>query len=141
MSQNTANHLRSVAALWRCPVKSTAGEKPNASALGHRRLLGDRAYTIVDPPTWKVARAKYPKSASAARHGARYHRPGMGRRTPASESIESAMTTQRELVVELNRALSLAGMRSAWVRFATPDGDRRTFHPPPGITQRGETSE
>ena len=55
MSKNTANHLGSVAAPWRCPVKSTVGEKPNASALGHRRLLGDRAYTIVDPPTWKVA--------------------------------------------------------------------------------------
>ena len=121
MSKNTANHLGSVAALWRWPVKSTGGEKLNASAFGHRRLLGDRAYTIVDPPTWKVASAKHPKSAFPARHGGRYHRPGMGRRTPASESIASAMTVQRDLVVELNRALSLAGMRSAWVRFVTPE--------------------
>jgi uncharacterized protein len=53
--------LGSVVALWRYPVKSMMGEELNASDLGQRGLLGDRAYAIVDPETGKVASAKHPK--------------------------------------------------------------------------------
>jgi MOSC domain-containing protein len=53
--------LGSVVALWRYPVKSMMGEELNASIVGERGLLGDRAYAIVDPETGKVASAKHPK--------------------------------------------------------------------------------
>lgn len=61
MSVGANNDLGSVGALWRYPVKSMLGEELNASALGKRGLLGDRAYAIVDPETGKVASAKHPK--------------------------------------------------------------------------------
>jgi uncharacterized protein len=51
----------SVVGLWRYPVKSMMGEELNASHVGDRGLLGDRAYALVDQETGNVGSAKHPK--------------------------------------------------------------------------------
>lgn len=53
--------LGSVVALWRYPVKSMLGEELNASRLGERGLVGDRAHAFVDRETGKVVSAKEPR--------------------------------------------------------------------------------
>src|SRR5947207_14896161 len=50
-----------VGALWRYPVKSMQGEGLNASAVGERGLLGDRAHALLDAADGKVGSAKNPK--------------------------------------------------------------------------------
>ena len=50
-----------VVSLWRYPVKSMQGEELNASAVGTRGLLGDRAYALVDAADGKIASAKNPR--------------------------------------------------------------------------------
>lgn len=52
---------RSVAALWRYPVKSMLGEELNAAEVTERGLLGDRQFAIVDAATGKIAGAKNPR--------------------------------------------------------------------------------
>lgn len=51
----------SIVALWRYPVKSMQGEELNASEVGERGLLGDRAYALVDAHDGKIASAKNPR--------------------------------------------------------------------------------
>jgi uncharacterized protein YcbX len=51
----------SIVALWRYPVKSMQGEELNASPVGERGLLGDRAYALVDAGDGKIASAKNPR--------------------------------------------------------------------------------
>jgi len=51
----------SVVSLWRYPVKSMMGEELNATVVGERGLLGDRAYAVVDSSDGKVATAKNPR--------------------------------------------------------------------------------
>jgi len=55
------NVLGRVVALWRYPMKSMQGELLNASAVGQRGLLGDRALALLDVETGKVASAKSPR--------------------------------------------------------------------------------
>jgi uncharacterized protein YcbX len=50
-----------VGALWRYPVKSMQGEELNASAVGERGLLGDRAHALVDSADGKIGSAKNPR--------------------------------------------------------------------------------
>ncbi|HEY7312288.1 MAG TPA: MOSC N-terminal beta barrel domain-containing protein [Gemmataceae bacterium] len=50
-----------VVSLWRYPVKSMQGEELNASPVGARGLLGDRAYALVDAADGKIASAKNPR--------------------------------------------------------------------------------
>lgn len=50
-----------VVSLWRYPVKSMQGEELNASIVGQRGLLGDRAYALIDAADGKVASAKNPR--------------------------------------------------------------------------------
>lgn len=50
-----------VVSLWRYPVKSMQGEELNASTVGERGLLGDRAYALVDAGDGKIASAKNPR--------------------------------------------------------------------------------
>jgi uncharacterized protein YcbX len=50
-----------VVSLWRYPVKSMQGEERNASVVGARGLLGDRAYALVDTADGKIASAKNPR--------------------------------------------------------------------------------
>lgn len=60
--ENTAQgDFGSVVSLWRYPVKSMMGEELNATEVGERGLLGDRAYALVDSSNGKVASAKNPK--------------------------------------------------------------------------------
>ena len=47
--------------LYRYPVKSMRGEEIDATIVGERGLLGDRAYALVDQETGKVASAKNPR--------------------------------------------------------------------------------
>jgi len=48
-------------ALYRYPVKSMLGTEIDATTVGERGLLGDRAYALVDEETGKVASAKNPR--------------------------------------------------------------------------------
>src|SRR5438270_370463 len=50
-----------VVSLWRYPVKSMQGEELNASTVGERGLLGDRAYALVDSSDGKIGSAKNPR--------------------------------------------------------------------------------
>src|SRR5439155_12378535 len=52
--------VRTVAALWRYPVKSMLGEELTASDVDERGLIGDRGYAIIDAETGKIASAKHP---------------------------------------------------------------------------------
>ena len=51
----------SVLALWRYPVKSMMGEDLNATEVGERGLIGDRAYALIDSTDGKVVSAKNPR--------------------------------------------------------------------------------
>ena len=59
--EHAPNVLGRVVALWRYPVKSMQGELLNASPVGDRGLLGDRALALLDVETGKVASAKSPR--------------------------------------------------------------------------------
>ena len=59
--EHAPNVLGRVVALWRYPVKSMQGELLNASPVGERGLLGDRALALLDVETGKVASAKSPR--------------------------------------------------------------------------------
>src|SRR3954451_13584243 len=48
-------------ALFRYPVKSMQGEALDATTIGDRGVVGDRAYALVDEETDKVASAKNPR--------------------------------------------------------------------------------
>ena len=61
MSQTVEEIVGSVVSLWRYPVKSMMGEELNASEVGERGLLGDRAYALVDSSDGRVASAKNPR--------------------------------------------------------------------------------
>jgi uncharacterized protein len=57
----TSEHVGTVRALWRFPVKSMLGEELEAADVGPGGVVGDRAYAIRDRDTGKVASAKHPK--------------------------------------------------------------------------------
>jgi uncharacterized protein YcbX len=61
---NSSAVVGKVVALWRYPVKSMQGEELNASPVGDRGLLGDRAYALIDQADGKVASAKNPRKWS-----------------------------------------------------------------------------
>lgn len=61
MTQTTPGDSGAVVSLWRYPVKSMMGEELNATEVGERGLLGDRAYALVDSSTGKVVSAKNPR--------------------------------------------------------------------------------
>jgi uncharacterized protein YcbX len=50
-----------VVSLWRYPVKSMQGEELNASVVGQRGFLGDRAHALIDVTDGKIASAKNPR--------------------------------------------------------------------------------
>ena len=56
----SATCVRTVATVWRYPVKSMLGEELNAFQVTTRGLLGDRAHALVDHETAKVVSAKNP---------------------------------------------------------------------------------
>jgi uncharacterized protein YcbX len=55
------NILGRVAAIWRYPVKSMAGERLAECDVTPRGLLGDRAYALIDEATGAIASAKNPR--------------------------------------------------------------------------------
>jgi hypothetical protein len=57
----SSNASATIVSLWRYPVKSMQGEELNASIVGERGLLGDRAYALIDAADGKVASAKNPR--------------------------------------------------------------------------------
>jgi uncharacterized protein YcbX len=57
----TSHASATIVSLWRYPVKSMQGEELNASIIGERGLLGDRAYALIDAGDGKVASAKNPR--------------------------------------------------------------------------------
>lgn len=60
------SHAGTIAALWRYPVKSTAGEPLAAARLApDRGVVGDRAWALVDVETGHVASAKQPRKWAA----------------------------------------------------------------------------
>jgi uncharacterized protein YcbX len=61
MSSPSSATSGAIVALWRYPVKSMQGEELNASEVGERGLLGDRAYALVDAHDGKIASAKNPR--------------------------------------------------------------------------------
>ncbi len=61
MAQAAEQPLGAVVSLWRYPVKSMMGEELNATEVGDRGLLGDRAYAVLDRADGKVASAKNPR--------------------------------------------------------------------------------
>jgi uncharacterized protein len=60
-SMEHGDYVGTIAALWRFPVKSMAGEQVDAAAVSEAGILGDRAFAVVDRETGKVASAKHPK--------------------------------------------------------------------------------
>ena len=56
-----AEPIGHVAALWRYPVKSMAGEELDSCEVTPRGLLGDRGYALVDESAGVVASAKNPR--------------------------------------------------------------------------------
>lgn len=53
-------HIGVITAIHRYPVKSMMGEELNATQIGMKGVLGDRAFSIADPATGKIASAKNP---------------------------------------------------------------------------------
>lgn len=62
--ESNAELVGSVVSLWRYPVKSMQGEELDATVIGERGLLGDRAYAILDRETGHIASAKHPRKWS-----------------------------------------------------------------------------
>jgi uncharacterized protein YcbX len=54
-------HVGTIAALWRYPIKSMQGEPLAAADVTARGIPGDRAYALVETATGKVASAKNPR--------------------------------------------------------------------------------
>jgi uncharacterized protein YcbX len=50
-----------ISQLWRFPVKSMLGERPDSVEVNEHGVVGDRAYALVDTDTGKVVSAKNPR--------------------------------------------------------------------------------
>jgi uncharacterized protein YcbX len=57
----TSELVGTVSELWRFPVKSMAGERIDAAAVGAAGVPGDRAFALVDVETGRIASAKHPR--------------------------------------------------------------------------------
>lgn len=58
---NAGAQVGSVKELWRFPVKSMLGEKPDVVDVTEAGIAGDRAFALIDSETGKVVSAKHPK--------------------------------------------------------------------------------
>jgi uncharacterized protein YcbX len=68
MSHATQPQIGAVVALWRCPVKSMQGEEVQTARVRDHRLLGDRAYAVLDRA---VARSPRPRTLENGRISSR----------------------------------------------------------------------
>lgn len=57
----TAANIGTILSIWRYPVKSMMGEELNATQVGARGVLGDRARAMIDQADGKVASIKNPR--------------------------------------------------------------------------------
>lgn len=57
----TSAEIATLLSIWRYPVKSMMGEELNASHIGERGVLGDRARALIDGGDGKVASMKNPR--------------------------------------------------------------------------------
>jgi MOSC domain-containing protein len=96
-----------VESLLRYPVKSMLGEEVDASIVGERGLLGDRAYALVDQESGKVASAKNPRlwgmlfqcrAAYVAQPGDASALPAVRLTMPDGESVDSDDPKAHELL-------------------------------------------
>src|SRR5215207_6303718 len=123
MSAGSSDDLGSVVGLWRYPVKSMLGEELNASQVGRRGLLGDRAYAIVDPETGKVASAKHPKKWPHLFdcRAAFVEPPGSGEELPAVRVTLPDGRITRSDDGDFDDAISAMLGRSGELRMAVPE--------------------
>jgi uncharacterized protein len=107
-----------VGALWRYPVKSMQGEELNASAVGDRGLLGDRAHALLDAADGKVGSAKNPRKWPGLFHfrAAYAEPPAVGAPLPPvrltlpdGATVLSTGPDRDRLSAAVGRAVSLAG--------------------------------
>ena len=61
MASPVSHAAGTIVSLWRYPVKSMQGEELNASLIGERGVVGDRAYALIDAGDGKIASAKNPR--------------------------------------------------------------------------------
>lgn len=113
-----SNPSYKVATIWRYPVKSMMGEELNASAIGARGVVGDRAFALVDAETGKVVSAKNPRKwpdifyyraafTGAPQEGAL---PPITIALPCGKTIRSDQADRdAELSTALSRRVSLQG--------------------------------
>lgn len=116
----------SVVSLWRYPIKSMMGEELNASFVGRRGLLGDRARALVDATDGKVASAKNPRKWPALFEfrAAYASPPEVGKRLPPARITlpDGAHVLSDE--ADVNSRLSDALGRQVELREQEPDEER-----------------
>ncbi|HYN08677.1 MAG TPA: MOSC N-terminal beta barrel domain-containing protein [Vicinamibacterales bacterium] len=122
----------SVAGLWRFPVKSMGGERPESIEITGHGIVGDRAFALIDAQTGKVVSAKsvrlYPGLLDC--RATFVEPPQAGRDVPAvritlpdGRSVTSDdARVDRELSAHFKRDVTLA-------RAAPPDYTIDQFHP------------
>jgi uncharacterized protein len=121
-----------VAALWRFPVKSTAGERLEAAAFTARGLIGDRAYALIDCETGKVASAKSARlfPALLACRAAFLESPERGRELPPVRITLPDGTTVTSDAPDVAQVLSAwCGRDVRLARTAPEDFTVDQYHP------------
>jgi uncharacterized protein YcbX len=111
-----------VGALWRYPVKSMQGEELNASAVGERGLLGDRAHALLDAADGKVGSAKNPRKWPGLFHfrAAYLEPPAAGAALPPVRLTLPDGATTLGTAAERDRLLSSAIGRPVRLPSAAP---------------------
>jgi hypothetical protein len=119
----TGGLVGSVAALWRFPVKSMAGERLDHADLEGGQILGDRAYALIETATGKVVSAKSAKAFPDlldCRAGF-VEAPRPGREMPAVQITLPNGTSVSSESGEAERALSEYYGRDMTLARAAPD--------------------
>jgi uncharacterized protein YcbX len=110
-----------VGALWRYPVKSMQGEELNASAVGERGLLGDRAHALMDGADGKVGSAKNPRKwPGLFDFRAAYAEPPGAALPPVRVTLPDG-TVSRSDAADRDRLLSAVLGRPVKLAAAAPD--------------------
>ena len=121
-----------IEALFRYPVKSMGGERVDATAVGERGLLGDRAYALVEQETGKVASAKNPGRWGVLFecHAAFSEEPRSGSELPPVEITGPGGERIRSDDPGANDALSHIVGRAVRLEHTPPDGAiLEQYHP------------
>jgi uncharacterized protein len=109
MSNTTQMELGGVASLWRYPVKSMMGEELEIAQVRDHRLLGDRAYALLDSSNGKVATAKNPRKwPNLFAFGAAFVDPSAGGQLPPVRIMLPNGTIVTSQQADLNQVLSMS---------------------------------